>query len=72
MATKKNKAEEVTEEVTSVQESAPTFTKKQIINSRLFGRYRDYLNANLEDNKSYTKAEVAEVIEKAFKVKIKI
>lgn len=69
MATKKNKAEEVTEEVT---ESTPTFTKKQIVNSRLFGRYRDYLNANLKDNKSYTKAEVADVIEKAFKVKIKI
>lgn len=71
MAAKKNKSEtESVAEVAPVQ--APTFTKKQFVTSRLFGRYQDYLTANLEDGKTYTKAEVAEMIQKVFKVTIDI
>lgn len=73
MAAKKNKSEtESVEEVAPAPAPAPTFTKKQFVTSRLFGRYQDYLTANLEDGKTYTKAEVAEMIQKAFKVKIDI
>lgn len=75
MAEKKNKSEtESVEEVAPAPAPAPapTFTKKQFVTSRLFGRYQDYLTANLEDGKTYTKAEVAEMIQKAFKVKIDI
>lgn len=73
MAAKKNKSEtESVEEVAPAPAPAPTFTKKQFVTSRLFGRYQDYLTANLEDGKTYTKAEVAEMIQKVFKVTIDI
>lgn len=65
MATKKEK------EAATVDE--PKFTKKQFVkDSRKCARYRDYLNAQLKDGAKYTKAEVESMIEKAFKVKIKI
>lgn len=67
MASKTKKSETAEE---TVVES--TFTKKQFVKSNKFGRYQDYLNANLEDGKTYTKAEVAKMIEKTYKVKIDI
>lgn len=68
---KKEAAEEVvTEEVTT--QPVPTFTKRQFVTWGKMARYKDYLNAQLEDGESYTKAEVFELIEKAFKVKLNI
>lgn len=54
----------------SVDKPVPTFTKKQFVESMTFGKYKDFLNAQLEQGKTYTKAEVAEKIEKVFKVKL--
>lgn len=67
MAAKTKKAE-ADEKVTTVS----TFTKRQFVTWGKMARYKDYLNAQLEDGKSYTKAEVFELIEKAFKVKLNI
>lgn len=67
MARKKTSEETVAETNT-----VPTFTKKQFVESYTFGKYRDFLNAQLENGKSYTKAEVAEKIESTFKVKLNI
>lgn len=77
MAKQKNKTDvtevaEVAEVAEAAAPAAPTFTKKQFVQSRTFGRYKDYLTANLEDGKRYTKAEVAEMIEKVFKIKLNI
>lgn len=69
MATKKKTEEETAAEVVA---DKPKFTKRQFVNSRTFARYRDYLNAQLKDGVMYTKTEVADMIEKAFKVKISI
>lgn len=65
---KKDKVEETVVETKPVS----TFTKKQFVESMTFGKYRDFLSAQLEDGKSYTKAEVVEKIEKTFKVKLNI
>ena len=64
----KNKKAEADGKVTTVS----TFTKRQFVTWGKMARYKDYLNAQLEDGKSYTKAEVFELIEKAFKVKLNI
>lgn len=64
----KTKKKEADEKVTTVS----TFTKRQFVTWGKLTRYKDYLNAQLEDGKSYTKAEVFEIIEKAFKVKLNI
>ena len=75
---KQKKETDVTEvaEVAEVAEAAapaaPTFTKKQFVKSRTFGRYKDYLTANLEDGETYTKAQVVAMIEKTYKVKLNI
>lgn len=56
----------------TVKVDEPKFTKQQFVKSRTFARYRDYLNAQLKDGAKYTKAEVAGMIEKVFKVSINI
>lgn len=56
----------------SVEKPVPTFTKKQFVESITFGKYKDFLNAQLEFGKSYTKAEVVKKIENTFKVKLNI
>lgn len=66
----KTKKKEAAEEV--IAPPAFMFTKRQFVTWGKLARYKDYLNAQLEDGKSYTKAEVAEIIEKAFKVKLNI
>lgn len=48
------------------------FTKTQFVNWGKMARYKDWLNANLKDGKSYSKAEVIAMVEKAFKVKLNI
>lgn len=63
---KKKESEETVAETKHV----PTFTKKQFVESYSFAKYRDFLNAQLENGKSYTKAEVIELIEKTYKVKL--
>lgn len=40
------------------------FSKQQIINSKKFALNKDFLNANLEDNKQYTLDEIEEKIRK--------
>lgn len=73
MAKKKTETNvtEVAEVAEATAPATPTFTKKQFLNSRSFARFKDYLAANLEDGKKYTKAEVAAMIEKVFKINIK-
>lgn len=63
---------EVAEVAEAAAPAAPTFTKKQFISSLKFGRYKDFLAANLKDGVTYTKAQVAAMIEKTYKVKINI
>lgn len=67
MAKKKTSEETVAE-----TKPVPTFTKKQFVESYTFGKYRDFLSAQLENGKSYTKAEVAGMIETTYKVKLNI
>lgn len=43
------------------------FTKEQILNSKKYSEKRDLINALLENNKSYSLAEVDEMIEKFMK-----
>lgn len=52
---------------TSKKESKETeekYTKKQITNSKTFAKNKDILNAILQENKSYSKEEIYEMIEK--------
>ena len=64
MAAKKNKAE--------VQSSAKVeqkFSKVQILASAQYANRRDLVDALLDDNKEYTKAEVAKIISDFMKEK---
>lgn len=47
------------------------FSKKQIVNSKIFNNNKDLLNALLNENETYTKNEVYEIIEKFKKGKVK-
>lgn len=67
MAKKKTSEETVAE-----TKPVPTFTKKQFVESYTFAKYRDFLSAQLENGKSYTKAEVVGMIETTYKVKLNI
>lgn len=62
------KKTEKTEAVQPVQ----LFTKKQFLNWNKMARYKDWLSANLQDGKSYPRAEVIAMVEKAFKIKLNI
>jgi len=62
MATKSKKTEQEPQVETV---AAPAFTKKQFVKSRTYARHADLLNALLNDNKSYTHAEVKQIIENA-------
>lgn len=62
---------EKTEKTEAVQ-PVHTFTKTQFVNWGKMARYKDWLKANLKDGKSYPKAEVIAMVEKAFKVKLNI
>ena len=65
---KKKTSEETVAETNTV----PKFTKKQFVESYTFGKYRDFLSAQLENGELYTKAEVAKMIETTYKVKLNI
>lgn len=63
---------EETKTTASVEQTAPAFTKKQVLNSRKYGlKYRDFYAAKLSDNKTYTHKELEDMYEKFFKRKIK-
>lgn len=47
------------------------YSKKQIVNSKIFNNNKDLLNALLNENETYTKNEVYEIIEKFKKGKVK-
>lgn len=64
--------QKLSEETVAETKPVPTFTKKQFVESYTFAKYRDFLNAQLEDGKSYSKAEVIEKIETTYKVKLNI
>lgn len=61
MAARKNQAVEKT--VDAVQEVQDQFTKEQFLKSKLYEGKRDLVNALLDDNKKYTKAEVEAMIQ---------
>lgn len=66
MAAKKNKAE--------VQSSAKVeqkFSKAQILASAQYSNRRDLVDALLDDNKEYTKAEVDQLVDKFMKGQVK-
>ena len=63
MATKSKQTEQEQQVETVAAELA--FTKKQIVKSRTYARHVDLLNALLNDKKSYTHAEVKEIINNA-------
>ena len=66
LAAKKNKAE--------VQSSAKVeqkFSKAQILASAQYSNRRDLVDALLDDNKEYTKAEVDQLVDKFMKGQVK-
>lgn len=65
----KKKEEVVVEQVAA---SAPTFTKKKIVASQKYAKRVDILNVLLSDDKSYTLAEVEQILDNAFKGKYQI
>lgn len=42
----------------------PVFTKTQIVTSKKYAMFRDYLTGNLDDNKMYTMQEIDSLLEK--------
>lgn len=48
-------------------ESVPVFTRAQLAASAKYGAYRDFLNGNLKDGKSYTFDEVDALIDGYYK-----
>jgi alpha-galactosidase/6-phospho-beta-glucosidase family protein len=71
MATKK-KQNEQEQETAEVVTAAPAFTKKQILKSRTYARYIDLLNALLNDNKSYSHADIEQIIKNAYSGKYQL
>lgn len=47
-------------------ETVPVFTKEQFLKSNTFGQYKDFLNAALDDKKTYTKEQVNNIINKFY------
>lgn len=68
MATKSKKTEQVQQD----KPVAAAFTKKQIVQSNKYARYRDMLNVLLNDKKSYTHAELEEIIKNAYSGKYQL
>lgn len=64
-------AEEIKKVEAEVKVEEPAFTKKQILKSRKYARWVDWLKANLKEDKKYTHGELSAMIGKAFKVTIK-
>lgn len=64
-------AEEIKTAEAEVKVEEPAFTKKQILKSRKYARWVDWLKANLKEDKKYTHGELSAMIGKAFKVTIK-
>lgn len=60
MATRKNQAVDKTADEVQEQDQ---FTKEQFLKSKLYDGKRDLVNALLDDNKKYTKAEVETLIQ---------
>lgn len=50
----------------------PAFTKKKLVASQTYGKYKDILNVLLNDNKLYTRAEVEQIIKNAYSGKYQI
>lgn len=48
-----------------------TFTKSQIIHSKAYENYRDFLTGVLKGNKKYTKDDVDNIIKKYFNKEVK-
>lgn len=70
MATK-SKQNEQEQQVETVA-AAPAFTKKQIVNSRTYARHVDLLTVLLNDKKSYTHAEIKDIIKNALSGKYQL
>lgn len=47
--------------------SVLTFSKEQIITSKKYRRFKDFLNGNLKDHQMYLEAELNELIVKNYK-----
>lgn len=71
MATKQKQTEPEQQAAEAVA-AVPAFTKKQIVKSRTYARHVDLLNALLNDKKSYTHAEVKEIINNALSGKYQL
>lgn len=71
MATKK-KQNEPEQQAENEIPAVPAFTKKQIICSRTYSRYVDLLTALLNDNKSYSHAEIEQIIKNAYSGKYQL
>lgn len=41
---------------------ATQFTKESIVTSKMYKKYQDYLNGNLDNDKTYTKQEVDDLL----------
>lgn len=51
------------QDVEKVEQTVPTFTKKQLLKSTRYAKNVDVIQGLLKENKSYSKAEVDKIIE---------
>lgn len=49
----------------------PVFTKEQIVGSKKYNRFQDFLAGNLEDDKMYSKQDIDDLLEKYMKGMVK-
>lgn len=54
-------------EKADVQETTSVFTKEQFLKSNSYRQYQDFLNAALDDTKTYSKEQVNDIINKFYK-----
>ena len=60
------KKEYIEESKTDMAETVSVFSKEQFLNSNSYRQYRDFLNAALNDTKTYTKEQVENMINKFY------
>lgn len=47
--------------------SVPVYSKEQIVESKMFGKYKDFLNGNLETGQDYSISDVEDLIKTHYK-----
>lgn len=63
--------QKVEKAVEKVEKNQPRYSKQQALKSKLFERNRDALGVILDENKSYTKAEIQNALKQFYERKVK-